>query len=166
MGPNSAHPNLVEILGDLLNKDIYLISPTNSEGVHDAIYNDEINEFFVPSLIGTGLGLSKSIDINSEKSQEFKYIKKYIFDKSKLNSSLDIKKSKNNNPSENKLKSLKKLDNYSANNKLILEDKANKNSINEEKKTSLNKNSTNEKIKSKNIIKDDNEFKFDKKFLE
>ena len=32
MGPNSAHPNLVEILGDLLKKDIYLISPTNSEG--------------------------------------------------------------------------------------------------------------------------------------
>ena len=96
MGPNSAHPNLVKILGGLLNKNVYLISPTNCEGVYDAIYNDEINEFFVASLIGTGLGLSKSIDINSEKSREFKYIRKFIFDKSKIDSYKDLKKNEIN----------------------------------------------------------------------
>ena len=166
MGPNSAHPNLVEILGDLLCKNIYLISPTNCEGVHDATYNDEINEFFVPSLIGTGLGLSKSIDINLEKSQEFKYIRKYKFDESKLDSSISLNNSKTNVNTEKKFKALKKSNNYSSKEDSILDDKVKNNLINAEKKNSILKDNTNAKNKSKNNIKVDNDFKFDKKFLE
>ena len=82
MGPNSAHPKLVDTLGELLNKNVYLVSPANCEGIHDAKYNNDINDFFIGSLIGTGLGLNKIISIDSEKSQDFKYIKKFIVDKS------------------------------------------------------------------------------------
>ena len=168
MGPNSAHPNLVKILGGLLNKNVYLISPTNCEGVHDAIYNDEINEFFVSSLIGTGLGLSKSIDINSEKSKEFKYIRKFIIDKSNPEISRSQKKKNVHQPPVNKLKVSKKENNFLNSKDSILEDKSINNfkKEKEKEKSSLIKDDPNAKKSSKNNIDDDNEFKFDKKFLE
>ena len=166
MGPNSAHTNIVSILGSLLNKNVYLISPTNCEGIHEAIYSDEINEFLVASLIGTGLGLSKSININPDKTQEFKYIRKFIFDKSKIDSSKDLNKSKINLPLKNKLKSPKKEKNYSVNKDLTPDDKSKNNLKNEEKVSSFIKDDTNSENKLKNNLNNDKEFKFDKKFLE
>ena len=166
MGPNSAHPNLVKILGGLLNKNVYLISPTNCEGVHDAIYNDEINEFFVSSLIGSGLGLSKSIDINSEKSREFKYIRKFIFDKSKPGISKSLKNKNVNQPPENQLKLSKNENNFLQSKDSILEVKSKNNLKKDKEKSYLIKDDPNLEKKLKDNIKDDKEFKFDRKFLE
>ena len=166
MGPNSAHPNLVKILGDLINKNVFLISPTNCEGIQDAIYNDETNEFFAASLIGTGLGLSKSIDIYSEDSREFKYIRKFIFDKSKTDSSTDLKNNKINPLPENNLKAKKNEINYTLKKDLLIEDKSKNNLIKNENKSTLNKDDSKAKKKSKNKQQNYEEFKFDNKFLE
>ena len=185
MGPNSAHPKLVDILGELLNKNVYLVSPTNCEGIYDAKYNNDINDFFIGSLIGTGLGLNKIISIDSEKSQDFKYIKKFIVDKSNkkiienikqksntFNKPLPIKK-ENNNLDEKIEKSNENYIQDSMNNfkessskkenSLKKEDKNNKNQIKENYLKEEDKNNKN-KIKESSLK--ENKFKFDKKFLE
>ena len=174
MGPNSAHPKLVDILGELLNKNVYLVSPTNCEGIYDAKYNNDINDFFIGSLIGTGLGLNKIISIDSEKSQDFKYIKKFIVDKSNnkiienikqksntFNKPLPIKKENNNLD-----KKIEKLnENYIQDSMNILKESSSKKD-NNSNKNQIKENSLKENDKNnKNQLKE-NKFKFDKKFLE
>ena len=167
IGPNSAHPNLVDILGSLLNKNVYLISPTNCEGIQDAKFSESVNEFFISSLIGTGLGLSFSIDFNCDNSQDFKYIKKFIFDESKAKNIDSYQNNKDNVGNNKESQNIKNYDNnyleskeinFKNNPKEIISDK--------NKLQSSVKKVKNTKINSKKSLKNKDDFKFDNKFLE
>ncbi len=170
IGPNSAHPKLVDTLGELLNKNVYLVSPTNCEGIYDVKYNQDINEFFIGSLIGTGLGLNKIISIDSKKSQDFKYIKKFIVDKSNnkllknikeksntFNKPLPIKKE--NNSLEKKIEKLNTnfIQESTSNFKESSSKKEDKNNKNQIKGSSSKKEDKNNKnqIKGSSSKKDD-----------
>ena len=166
IGPNSAHPKLVELLGSLLSKNVYLISPTNCEGIYDATYDDDINEFFISSLIGTGLGLTKSINISLEKSQDFKYIKKFIFNKSNDKVFGDIEKKTVNSNIENKFNKTKKEDNNSGSDEIKMDNNSKGNVNDTKKQNSYIKDKENYKNGSKKNSEDSKEFKFDKKFLD
>ncbi len=168
IGPNSAHPNLVDILGSLLNKNVYLISPTNCEGIQDAKFNENVNEFFISSLIGTGLGLSFSLDFNSENSQDFKYIKKFIFEKSKAKNIDSYQKANTNIVSKSKESQNIKNDdnNYLESKEINFKNSLKEKNTDKNKLKSSVKEDKNTKIKSKKSLQNKDDFKFDNKFLE
>ena len=169
IGPNSAHPNLVNILGSLLNKNVYLISPTNCEGIYDTKFSESANEFFISPLIGTGLGLSFSLDFNSENSKDFKYIKKFIFDESKLNKTDSYKKNNHNNFTKTQESlNIKNEDNNNnlENKEINLKNKQKGINSDKNKLKSSIKKDKHTKIKSKKSLQNKDNFKFDNKFLE
>ena len=167
IGPNSAHPNLVDILGSLLNKNVYLISPTNCEGIKDAKFSDNVNEFFISSLIGTGLGLSYSLDFNSKISQDFKYIKKFILDESKAKNTDSYKKNNDNIVSNNQeSQNIKNDDDDLESKKINLKNNLKESNTDKNKLQSSAKKDKNTKIKSKKSLQNKDDFKFDNKFLE
>ncbi|WP_032523793.1 pilus assembly protein PilM, partial [Prochlorococcus marinus] len=62
-GRNSQHENLVNILGESLSMDTYLISPSSNYWLEEFTYNpDEINQFSMSRIIGLGLSLIKNLD--------------------------------------------------------------------------------------------------------
>ena len=65
-GRNSQHINLIDILGESLCMDTFLISPPSNYWVEEFTYNpDEINQFSTSRLIGLGLTLIKDLDFKS-----------------------------------------------------------------------------------------------------
>ena len=66
-GRNSQHKNLHELIGKSLKTDVALISPVNNFAIKEFSYNpDEINQFSMSRIIGLGLSLLKSIDLEDE----------------------------------------------------------------------------------------------------
>ena len=130
---------------------------------------EETNDsFFISSLIGTGLGLSFSLDFNSENSKDFKYIKEFIFDESKAKKTYSYKKN-NHNIVNNKQESLdiKNEDNNNLESKELNFKNNLKESYTDKKKLkSSEQKDKNTKSKSKKGLQNKDDFKFDNKFLE
>ena len=78
-GRNSQHENLVDILGESLSMDIFLISPSAHNWIEEFTYNpDDINQFSMSRIIGLGLTLINDIEsINNSQKNNF-VIQKFI----------------------------------------------------------------------------------------
>ena len=65
-GRNSQHENLVDILGESLFMDTFLISPPANHWIEEFTYNpDEINQFSLSRIVGLGLSLIKDLESKS-----------------------------------------------------------------------------------------------------
>ena len=89
-GRNSQHENLVELLGNNLSMDVFLISPIGISQLKEFNYDpDKVNQFSMSRIIGLGLSLIREKYENNEnlvRSNDF-IIKEYIH--SELQSSSD-----------------------------------------------------------------------------
>ena len=78
-GRNSQHKNLVEILGESLCMDTFLISPPANHWLEEFTYNpDEINQFSMSRIIGLGLTLIKDIELKNYIPSSNFIIQKFI----------------------------------------------------------------------------------------
>ena len=80
-GRNSQHENLVEILGNNLSMDVFLISPIGIPDLKEFNYDpDKLNQFSMSRIIGLGLSLIREKYENNENllSSNSFIIKKYI----------------------------------------------------------------------------------------
>ena len=78
-GRNSQHKNLVDILGESLSMDTFLVSPTANHWLEEFTYNpDEINQFSMSRIIGLGLTLIKDLESKNYLQSSNFIIQKYV----------------------------------------------------------------------------------------
>ena len=100
-GRNSQHKNLVEILGEVLSMNTYLISPLANYWLEEFSYNpDEVNQFSMSRIVGLGLSLIKELDSEISYGEDNRFIINKFIPK------IDINNSKKLNHTNKKLPNL------------------------------------------------------------
>ena len=91
-GRNSQHENLVEILGKSLKMDVSVISPINNYFLKEFSYNpDEINHFSMSRIVGLGLSLIKTNELEDQNFNSEFIVKSFSLKDNRENLGNEIK---------------------------------------------------------------------------
>ena len=171
-GRNSQHKNLVDILGDSLCMDTFLISPPANHWVEEFTYNpDEINQFSMSRIIGLGLTLIKDIDSKNYNQNNNFIIQKFINKKEVKNigNRTSLKKQSPNL----KIKDKKEESNIKAKEKEVISTKSgelpplpNLKIKDKKEESNIKAKEKESKLKNKNAQNNKKKFKMDTSFLD
>ena len=170
-GRNSQHENLVEILGESLCMDTFMISPPSNHWLEEFTYNpDEINQFSMSRIIGLGLTLIRDKELENYIQNSNFIIKKFI-NKKDLNNIENPSSLKKDTLNPN-IKDKKEESKLKPNNKEVISKKAEKlpplpnlNIKDKKEESKLKPKDKESELKTKKA-QNNNKFKMDTSFLE